>query len=130
MLGELNARFSMDDHDGHYFTMWYGIYQSSTRLLRYANAGQPPPLILTTDGEGHRLPTVDGCFPARRNVSRRPFPRRQRDGPPGRPHGALRDGVFDDMGKPDKFIAVCRQTIGEPSVWLDSVLGHLARRRR
>lgn len=46
VMGELNQLFGMDKHGDHYFTMWYGVYQASTRLLRYAAAGHPPALAL------------------------------------------------------------------------------------
>ena len=44
VLAELNQLFQMDQHDDHYFTMWYGVYQPSTRTLRYSSAGAPPAL--------------------------------------------------------------------------------------
>lgn len=44
VLSELNRRFQMDKHSGHYFTMWFGVYEKSTRELRYASAGAPPAL--------------------------------------------------------------------------------------
>ncbi len=43
-LAELNRLFRMDEQGGHYFTIWYGVYQASTRTLRYASAGAPPAL--------------------------------------------------------------------------------------
>ncbi len=49
VMGQLNQLFGMDSHDDHYFTMWYGVYQASTRLLRYAAAGHPPALALTDE---------------------------------------------------------------------------------
>lgn len=49
VMAELNQLFSMENHDDHYFTMWYGVYQASTRLLRYATAGHPPALVLTEE---------------------------------------------------------------------------------
>ena len=51
VLVELNERFGMDRNHDHYFTIWYGVYQASTRLLHYAVAGHPPGLALT-DGDG------------------------------------------------------------------------------
>lgn len=45
-LTELNRLFQMDQQNDHYFTMWYGVYQASTRTLRYANAGAPPAFAL------------------------------------------------------------------------------------
>jgi sigma-B regulation protein RsbU (phosphoserine phosphatase) len=31
--------FPMDQHDDMYFTMWYGVYNTRNRTLRYASAG-------------------------------------------------------------------------------------------
>ncbi len=45
VLAELNRRFQMEQHDEHYFTMWYGVYHSPSRTLRYASAGAPPALV-------------------------------------------------------------------------------------
>lgn len=47
VLTELNRLFPMEQHDGNYFTAWYGIYQASTRELRFASAGHPPALAFT-----------------------------------------------------------------------------------
>ena len=48
MLGELNRRFQMDQQGHHYFTMWYGVYEASTRTLSYASAGAPPASAFTS----------------------------------------------------------------------------------
>jgi sigma-B regulation protein RsbU (phosphoserine phosphatase) len=37
--------------DSRYATMFYGEYNSSTRLLRYVNAGNCPPILISTTGE-------------------------------------------------------------------------------
>lgn len=50
VLTELNRLFQMDQQAGNYFTIWYGVYQPSTGILRYARAGHPPALVLTADG--------------------------------------------------------------------------------
>lgn len=42
VLAGLNEAFDMDKHNQMYFTMWYGIYQKSSRTLRYASGGHPP----------------------------------------------------------------------------------------
>lgn len=52
VLEKLNTIFQMDDQGGSYFTIWYGIYQRSTRTLRYASAGHPPALALTRAVDG------------------------------------------------------------------------------
>jgi Stage II sporulation protein E (SpoIIE)/FHA domain len=55
VLAGLNAMFQMDSHDGQYFTMWYGVYHASTRLLRYASAGHHPGYLLVP-GEPDAIP--------------------------------------------------------------------------
>ncbi len=52
VLAELNRLFQMDQHDGNYFTMWYGVYQRSTRRLRFGCAGHPPALALVAQQSG------------------------------------------------------------------------------
>ena len=47
VLTELNRLFQMEQHGGNYFTIWYGVYQASTRTLRYASAGHPPALMFS-----------------------------------------------------------------------------------
>lgn len=51
VLAELNRLFHMDLHDDHYLTMWYGVYEMSSRTLRYASAGAPPALVVAP-GDG------------------------------------------------------------------------------
>lgn len=42
VLTELNRLFQMEQQNDHYFTAWFGVYDKTTRTLRYANAGAPP----------------------------------------------------------------------------------------
>ncbi len=41
VVSALNMAFRTQDHDGKFFTIWYGVYQLSTRTLRWAGAGHP-----------------------------------------------------------------------------------------
>lgn len=45
VLAHLNRQFPMDVQGGRFFTMVYGVFDSNTGLLRYANAGHPPPIL-------------------------------------------------------------------------------------
>lgn len=47
VLESLNATFQMSDQNDKYFTMWYGVYNITTRELLYASAGHPPALLLS-----------------------------------------------------------------------------------
>jgi sigma-B regulation protein RsbU (phosphoserine phosphatase) len=47
VIERLNRSFQMKDHDGKFFSAWYGVYSRSKRTITYANAGHPPALLLT-----------------------------------------------------------------------------------
>jgi phosphoserine phosphatase RsbU/P len=44
----LNQQNPMTE-EGNYFTIWVGVWQCSTRLLRYASAGHPGSILVKTD---------------------------------------------------------------------------------
>lgn len=49
VLASLNDRFPMHEHNGLYFTMWYGVYKTDTRVLTYGTAGHGPALLVPAD---------------------------------------------------------------------------------
>lgn len=46
VLAALNRAFPMGQHNEKFFTAWYGVYDTTTRQLRYASAGHPPALLI------------------------------------------------------------------------------------
>ena len=56
VLGTLNRHFAMEGNDGNYFTIWYGVYEKSSRTLRYASGGHPP-AVLFADAKVIQLPS-------------------------------------------------------------------------
>ncbi len=58
VLMALNNAFDMDKQNNMYFTLWYGVFNASTRELTYASGGHPPAILsvkkkiseLTTNG--------------------------------------------------------------------------------
>ncbi|CAM2005098.1 SpoIIE family protein phosphatase [Acanthopleuribacter pedis] len=69
VLSAMNRSFPMEQHNGLFFTMWYGVFQPSTRRLDYASAGHPPALLATgptrPERKTHHLKTagpVIGAF--------------------------------------------------------------------
>ena len=52
MLAALNETFQMERHSDKFFTIWYGVYQASTRTLRYASAGAPPAFAFDARDDG------------------------------------------------------------------------------
>lgn len=54
MLTALNEAFLMENQNDMYFTIWYAVWQPSTRTLRFATAGHPPALLATPRPDGGR----------------------------------------------------------------------------
>lgn len=52
LLTELNRLFQMDQQSDHYFTMWCGVYESTSRTLRFSSAGAPPAVALNPGDAG------------------------------------------------------------------------------
>jgi sigma-B regulation protein RsbU (phosphoserine phosphatase) len=46
VLFALNNAFQMDQQNGLYFTIWYGVYHKPTRRIDYSGGGHPPALLL------------------------------------------------------------------------------------
>jgi sigma-B regulation protein RsbU (phosphoserine phosphatase) len=49
VLSTLNELFQMDDHNGLYFTIWYGVYDARTRRLDFASGGHHPAYLVPAD---------------------------------------------------------------------------------
>ncbi len=52
VLAGLNDAFPMERQNNMFFTIWYGVYQVSTRRLRFSTGGHPPAIHLRTRGDG------------------------------------------------------------------------------
>lgn len=52
VLASLNVRFPTHEHNGLYFTMWYGVYNTDTRVLSYGTAGHGPAMLVPADKSG------------------------------------------------------------------------------
>ena len=52
VLTVLNRMFPMERQNGLYFTIWYGVWQASTRTLTYSAAGHPPPVLTIRTAAG------------------------------------------------------------------------------
>lgn len=132
VLAELNLLFQMDQHDDHYFTMWYGIYEASTRTLRYSSAGTPPALafnsapgqgVTTTELNTEALP--GGLF------ADTEFTTKSYVVPPGCRILLYSDGAYE-LGLGDgrllalsEFIRLCGEVADAPDWSLDELIGRL-----
>ena len=50
VLAGLNRAFPMERHNDMFFSMWYGVYHTRTRTLRWAGGGHPPALLVGPAG--------------------------------------------------------------------------------
>lgn len=132
LLAELNQHFQMDRQGGNYFTMWYGVYQKSTRTLRYASAGHPPALMSTADAEPVQLDTEGvpiGMF------DHTVFPASTMTVPPGARILLYSDGVYEwtlpdgQLWSVEAFIDMCNGHAASAPDWsLDSLMDVLRAR--
>lgn len=58
VLARTSAMLSEDVKSQWYITMFYGVLDTRTRELTYANAGNQPPLVLRANGSFEELPTT------------------------------------------------------------------------
>jgi sigma-B regulation protein RsbU (phosphoserine phosphatase) len=58
VLEALNQAFPMEQQNGAFFTMWYGVFDRKARRLAYASGGHPPAILLTGPDAG-TLQTVE-----------------------------------------------------------------------
>lgn len=130
VLAELNRLFDMERHGGNYSTIWYGVYQTSTRTLSYASAGHPPAIALTGT-TATLLPAQSmplGMFgDAEFSTTVHPIP-------PGCQLLLYSDGAFEFTRADGRihtlgeFLALCSTTADDPDWSLDDLLGTLLQR--
>jgi sigma-B regulation protein RsbU (phosphoserine phosphatase) len=64
VLAALNNAFLMERQNEMYFTLWYGVWQPSTRTLRFAAGGHPPALLVGGMPSPASAPAKDATTPA------------------------------------------------------------------
>jgi sigma-B regulation protein RsbU (phosphoserine phosphatase) len=133
VLDALNRAFQMDEQNGLFFTIWYGIYHKTARRIDYAGGGHPPALLLAGAAAAPRAldsggPMIGAELDVTYETMSCPL------------DGATRlflfsDGVFE-IAKPDgtmwpfqDFLAFMGQgpAPGEPDSTIDRLVAHTAR---
>jgi len=60
----LNGVFSMERQGGHYFTIWYGVFDVEARKLTFSGGGHPPPVLYMGSAQTDtRIAELDGDGP-------------------------------------------------------------------
>ena len=52
VLTALNRSFQMDEHGDKVFSIWYGVFDRVSGIIRYASAGHPPALLISPGHHG------------------------------------------------------------------------------
>jgi len=52
VLSSLNEAFQMERHNNMFFTIWYGVYDASSRTICHSSGGHPPALLLKPQASG------------------------------------------------------------------------------
>ena len=125
VLAALNARFAMDEHDDHYFTMWFGVYRLSTGVLRYANAGHPPPLVVTPADGAVECTPLNGVSMPVGMFDDSEFAVHSCHVAAGTRILLYSDGVLDEAPAMDDFVALNTELAARQPIWLDGLMSRL-----
>lgn len=55
VMNSLNRSFQMIDHNDSYFTIWFGVYNKKTGIIRHCSAGHHEALLVKSTGERDTL---------------------------------------------------------------------------
>jgi serine phosphatase RsbU (regulator of sigma subunit) len=93
VLTSLNARFPMEQHGGLFFTMWYGVYRTTDRSLRYGSAGHHPAYLVPADRSVAQPLGTDALMIG--GMDDTVYQTRQSTVPPGSSIYLFSDGAFE-----------------------------------
>ena len=63
VIEQVNDELSADNDSCIFVTLFYGLFDPATGMLRFVNAGHPPPLLVHADGQDEYLPVLGGIAP-------------------------------------------------------------------
>jgi sigma-B regulation protein RsbU (phosphoserine phosphatase) len=129
VLRAVNRAFPMEEQNNRYFTLWYGVYQRSTRKITYASGGHPPALLVVP---GEATPKklaakgmMIGGIPGSRYVAQ------SSEVPPGSRLFLFCDGAYELTGadgRPytyDEFAAVLAKLSANIPVDMDGLVAQI-----
>lgn len=117
LLAQVNALFYQSTAPEHFATAFIGDYDDETRMLRFANCGHNPPLLLRASGEMERLDPTSTVLGAFRQIRPRCAEVRLH---PGDWLILFSDGVveaqneYGDLFGDERLMAVARSSLHRP----------------
>ena len=129
VLAALNKAFPMERQNDMFFTIWYGVYQPSTKKLRWAGGGHPAALLLGPDAAAPLFLESDG--PLIGAVKELEFTSAEADIASGSRLFLYSDGAFE-VSRPDgsmwafeDFVATLTSLPNVPLHRLDSLIAQI-----
>jgi sigma-B regulation protein RsbU (phosphoserine phosphatase) len=129
VLAALNKAFPMERQNDMFFTIWYGVYQISSRTIRWAGGGHPAALLLAPDGGHPTMLESDG--PLIGAVDGLEFNSGEARVPAGCRMFLYSDGAFEvsrpdgSMWEFDDFVATLASCPREGGVCLERLLARI-----
>lgn len=93
VLSAMNRAFPMEEQNNSYFTLWYGVYQPSTRKIVYGSGGHPPALLISPGDSTPKKLTARGMMIGGMPGSR--YPTQSSEIPPGSRLFLFCDGAYE-----------------------------------
>ncbi len=93
----LNELFPMERHNDLFFTIWYGVLDTTTGALRWSGGAHPPALLMQPDGSMERLASQGLMVGAATGI---PYENGQARLAPGARLLLYSDGIFE-LTRPD-----------------------------
>ncbi len=130
VLAALNRAFPMERQNDMFFTIWYGVYDGSTRKLRWAGGGHPPAVLIAPEGDAPaRLLDSDG--PLIGAVDGLEFSSAETEIPAGSRLFIYSDGAFEisrpdgSMWAFDEFLRLISKPAAGPESTMDLLVSHV-----
>ena len=95
VITRLSEKFQMERQSGKYFTIWYGVYQKSSRRLRYAGGGHPPAILLPDAAASTPCLNLESTGPMPGILPGMVWPGAEADVPPGARLFLFSDGIYE-----------------------------------
>lgn len=132
VVTRLNTAFRTEDHDGKFFTIWYGVYRASERTLRWAGAGHPAALLFADPQESAEPALLASGGPMPGVLHDLVYETRSHQVPAGARLIVYSDGVYEVRGPDgrvrthDEFLVAFRSPNART---LDRMVSHARRER-
>ncbi len=127
VLAALNETFQMEKQNDMYFTIWYGVFEKSTRRLAYASGGHPPAVLVSNGAQVSSLRTP---FLSIGSMTGTQFKTAHAVVPPGSRLYVFSDGTYELTEKGGAvlelktFVELLSQPLPEGDADLDRILNY------